>query len=90
MPSFGDFLGNVSDFARKAAPFITAGAALSTGGQAASLMRAAGAASALGGLRQPAVYQPAAQMPSETGQSVAVSITEVRRGKLRCLVSFVL
>lgn len=76
MVSLGNFLGDISDFARKAAPFITAGAALSTGGQAASLMRAASAASALGGLRQPAVYQPAAQQPSETGQSVAVSITE--------------
>lgn len=76
MVSLGNFLDDISGFARKAAPLITAGAALSTGGQAASLMRAATAASALGGLRQPAVYQPPMQQPSETGQSVAVSITE--------------
>ena len=76
MVSFGNFLEDISGFARKAAPLIGAGAALSTDGQAASLMRAAQAASALGGLRQPAVYQPAAAQPSETGQSVAVSITE--------------
>ena len=76
MSVFSDFLRGASGLARQAAPLLSAGAALSTGGQASSFMRAAGAASALGGLVQPAVYQPPAPAPSETGQSVAVSITE--------------
>ena len=76
MSLLSNFVSDISGFARKAAPLISAGAALSTGGQAASLMRAAAAANALGGLRQPAVYQPPAPQQSETGQSVAVSITE--------------
>ena len=75
MVNLGNFLKDISGFARTAAPLLGAGAALSTGGQAASLMRAAGAASALGGLT-PAVYQPPRPQSSETGQSVAVSITE--------------
>jgi hypothetical protein len=76
MAFLGGFLDDISGFARKAAPLITAGAALSTGGQAASLMRAASAASALGGLRPGSYLQEQPIRQSETGQSVAVSITE--------------
>lgn len=76
MSVFSDFIRGASRLAGQAAPLLTAGAALSTGGQASSFMRAASAASALGGLAQPAVYQPPRPANSETGQSVAVSITE--------------
>ena len=46
MSLLSNFVSDISGFARKAAPLISAGAALSTGGQAASLMRAAAAANA--------------------------------------------
>ena len=68
------FLSDISRFARKAAPFIGAGAALSTGGQAATLGRLAAGANILGGGLQNASFSP--QPRSESGQSVAVSITE--------------
>jgi hypothetical protein len=46
-------LDSLTKLARKAAPVITAGAALSTGGQSAFLTRLATGASALGGLNAP-------------------------------------
>lgn len=76
MGFFDDILKATSRVARQAAPLLTAGAALSTGGQGSFLTRAAGAAGALGGLVQPAVFNPNQFRPSETGQSVAVSISD--------------
>lgn len=73
MSVFSDFVRKATKLGAATAPLLGAGAALSTGGQAATLTRLAGAAGALGGI-QPAVAR-APQM-SETGQSVAVSITE--------------
>lgn len=67
------FLSDISRLARKAAPIIGAGAALSTGGQAITLGRLAAGANVLGGI-QPASLTT--QPRSEAGQSVAVSITE--------------
>jgi len=58
---FGNLLTNVSSLAKQAAPLIGAGAALSTGGQAATLSRIAAGARILGGAQQ--------------GQSVAVDRT---------------
>lgn len=49
---FGGLLKNVSSFAKQAAPLAAAGAAFSTGGQSATLMRLAGGLSALGGTEQ--------------------------------------
>lgn len=69
--SFGSLLKNVSSFARQAAPLAAAGAAFSTGGQAASLMRLSGGLSALGGMEQgqrTAIDQPQ-QPAAETAQS---------------------
>ncbi len=73
MSVFSDFLRKATQLGAATAPLLAAGAALSTGGQAASLGRAAQAAGALGGFAPAVARQP--QM-SETGQSVAVSITE--------------
>lgn len=69
--AFGNLLKNVSSFARQAAPLAAAGAAFSTGGQSATLMRLAGGLGALGGTEQgqrTAVDQPAAP-PAETAMS---------------------
>jgi len=73
MSVFSQFLRRATELGAATAPLLGAGAALSTGGQAATLSRLAGAAGALGGLQPAVARQP--QM-SETGQSVAVSITE--------------
>ena len=73
MSVFSSFLRKATQLGAASAPLLGAGAALSTGGQAATLARLAGAAGALGGT-QPAVMR--APQASETGQSVAVSITE--------------
>lgn len=70
MSVFSQFLRRATELGAATAPLLGAGAALSTGGQAATLARLAGAAGALGGV------QPAGPQMSETGQSVAVSITE--------------
>ena len=73
MSAFTDFLKKAQKLGAASAPLLSAGAALSTGGQAATLTRLAAGAGALGGLQPAVARQP--QM-SETGQSVAVSITE--------------
>lgn len=73
MSVFSQFLRRATELGAATAPLLAAGAALSTGGQAATLSRIAGAAGALGGIQPAVARQP--QM-SETGQSVAVSITE--------------
>lgn len=73
MSVFSNFVRRASELGAATAPLLGAGAALSTGGQAATLSRLAGAAGALGGVQPAVARQP--QM-SETGQSVAVSITE--------------
>lgn len=73
MSVFSNFLRQATKLGAATAPLLAAGAALSTGGQASSLTRLAGAAGALGGITPAVARQP--QM-SETGQSVAVSITE--------------
>lgn len=73
MSVFSSFLRRATELGAATAPLLGAGAALSTGGQAATLTRLAGAAGALGGIQPAVARQP--QM-SETGQSVAVSITE--------------
>jgi len=73
MSIFSNFVRKASKLGAEVAPLISAGAALSTGGQASTLARLAGAAGALGGIQPAVARQP--QM-SETGQSVAVSITE--------------
>lgn len=49
---FGSFLKNVKGIASVAAPLAAAGAAFSTGGQAATLQRVAGGLGALGGTQQ--------------------------------------
>lgn len=73
MSVFSNFVRKATELGAATAPLLGAGAALSTGGQAATLSRLAGAAGALGGVQPAVARQP--QM-SETGQSVAVSITE--------------
>lgn len=73
MSVFSQFLRRATELGAATAPLLGAGAALSTGGQAATLSRIAGAAGTLGGIQPAVARQP--QM-SETGQSVAVSITE--------------
>lgn len=73
MVSLGNFARDISRFARDVAPFAAGAAGLSTGGQAATLGRVAAGLQAVGGLAPaPAVQRGM----SETGQSVAVSITE--------------
>ena len=73
MISLGNFARDISKFARDVAPFAAGAAGFSTGGQAASLGRVAAGLQAIGGVTPtPAVQRGM----SETGQSVAVSITE--------------
>lgn len=73
MVDFGNLFRSVGQFARDAAPFAAGAAGFSTGGQAQTLGRIAAGLQAAGGLQPAVMRQP--QM-SETGQSVAVSITE--------------
>ena len=73
MVSFGNFALDISKFARDVAPFAAGAAGFSTGGQAATLSRVAAGLRAVGGVEPiPAVERGM----SETGQSVAVSITD--------------
>lgn len=75
MSFFKSVLSNVQEAARVATPLISAGAALSTGGQAATLSRVALASGVLGGAAAAPVQRPMSAAPrTSVGQEQAIPV----------------